>query len=149
MKLYIKHDISGDLKVGLIKDIWIIYNGVVIFKRNSDDEIKNQIFGAFLTAIDMFATQVSTKGVEEFELQKMKFLIKRNQNLLFIVNAPSKIKPKKMKKEINQIESAFLEKFTLEFLEKWDGDVSVFDSFKEVLDRSFTDTVNAFENDIW
>lgn len=135
--------------MGLIKDIWIIYNGVVVFKRNSDDEVKNQIFGAFLTAIDQFATQITTKGVEEFELQALKFLLKRNENLMFIVNAPTKMKKKKLKKEIDYLEQAFLEQFPHSFLKTWDGDVSVFEPFSAKLDQSFSETIDSFESGIW
>ena len=43
--------------MGLVSDIFIIYNGVVIFSRNSGQKLDEQIFGAYITAIDQFSNQ--------------------------------------------------------------------------------------------
>ena len=60
--------------------------------------MNEQIFGAYITAIDQFSSELTEKGVQEFELQNLKYVLTRHGKLLFVASAPTKIKAKKILK---------------------------------------------------
>ena len=135
--------------MGLIKDLYIIYHGVVIFSRTSGNAMNEQIFGAYITAIDQFSSELTEKGVQEFELQNLKYVLTRHGKLLFVASAPTKIKAKKILKELKIIESQFLEDYPIDFLGAWDGNVDIFKEFHKQLDKSFKGVVKNFEKSVW
>lgn len=135
--------------MGVLEDIWIIQNGVVLFSRNYQGSINDQMFGAYLYALDLFSSKIATKGVQEFELKNNKFLLKRHKEILFIVNAPSTIKQKKIKKELDNLADMFLTEYTPEFFQNWDGNIDIFESFNQKLDDSISKKIQSFESGIW
>lgn len=131
------------------KDIWIINNGVVIFSQSSGDIIDEQFFTAYLNAIEQFSSQLTSSGVEEFELGAKRFVLKRNEELLFIVTAPQKVKQKKVQKEVDRIENLFLKNFPIEFFKGWDGNIEIFKGFSEKIEENEDDIISNFEESVW
>ena len=121
--------------MGLIKDLYIILHGVVIFSRTTTDSINEQIFGAYITAIDQFSSELTEDGIQKFELQNLQYVLTRHDKLLFVANGRN-VKVKKILKELKFIVTSFLEDFPIEFLNGWDGNVEIFKQFNNRLNKS-------------
>lgn len=116
--------------VQLIKDLWILTeSGTTVFSRVLDPRINPQLFGALMSAINIFAEKLGKGGISNFEVSKIKFSIIKEKNFLFVVTSSKTIKSKKIYNELKYISTRFFELYPKEMLEKWNSDVELFATF--------------------
>lgn len=118
-----------------IQDLWIVHsNGTVLFKRAYDERVDAQLFGGFMTALNVFASKISgTEGIHSFELGDKRFYLVKKIDMIFVGNSR---KSKNAFKELELISQKFLNTFPIELLDIWNGDLSFFDAFQAQIEDS-------------
>ncbi|MFW9942015.1 MAG: hypothetical protein ACFFFT_13310 [Candidatus Thorarchaeota archaeon] len=134
----------------IIQDIWIISEaGAVLYHRVFDKKVDEQLFGALMSALNMFAEQISAGGLSSFELKDKKFIMTKQHGISFIVNSEKKAKEKKVKVELKNIVEKFFNLYPKETFDNWDNDISVFEDFEKYIEGSLQDTIDKFEKAFW
>ncbi|MFX1531973.1 MAG: hypothetical protein ACFFBC_12725 [Promethearchaeota archaeon] len=134
----------------IIQDIWIINEaGAVLYHRVFDKKVDEQLFGALMSALNMFAEQISAGGLSSFELKDKKFIMTKQHGISFIVNSEKKAKDKKVKVELKNIVEKFFNLYPKETFDNWDNDISVFEDFEKYIEGSLQDTIDKFEKAFW
>jgi len=129
----------------ILNDIWILYeSGVVVYSRMLEPRINPQLFGALMSALNLFAEQLSNGGITNFELSKLRFTIIKKKNFIFVANSSNKSKEKKVLNELSHISEKFFELYPEEVLEKWDNDINIFASFENEIKDSLEETTKKF-----
>ena len=138
------------METGLIQDIWIISEaGTVLFHRVFDKKVDEQLFGALMSALNMFAEQISTGGLSSFELKDKKYIFMKQNGISFIVNSSTKTQEKKVKEQMRNIISKFSNLYPKEFFNTWDNDIIIFKNFKEHIKDTLQETIDTFEKAFW
>lgn len=118
----------------VIDDLWILTEeGTVIFSRVLNAKIQDQLFGALMSALNIFSQRFSDDGLKQFKLNKMQFVLMKSKNLLFIANTLRIEKSQKVDNELTQVIQLFFKRYS-SVLEQWDGDITVFSDFIKDLD---------------
>ena len=122
-----------------IEDLWVcLKTGAVIFHYSSSERTQDPtIMGAILSAVDTYSTQLSEQGVSSFQFVNKRLTFLKNHNMMFVAAAQTKTKPKKITQFLNDISDDFFNLYTVESLEKWEGDVNFFAEFNEDLKTKF------------
>jgi len=136
--------------VKVIQDLWILdSSGVTIFQRVFDQKIDGQLFGGFMTALNIFASQLNKDGLSNFEVGEQRFYFYRKSRLTFIVDAASNIKPAKVMNELELIVQKFVDSYPDEILRYWTGDASFFNGFTEIIEDSLVYIIDNFKKSFW
>ena len=119
----------------ILQDIWIVEkSGIVVFHREFDKVVSPQLFGAMMSALNMFAEQLAEGGLSNFELQNSRFTIIKKSGLIFVANSSKKYNQKKVNKELKKISDKFFNLYS-EKLKNFKGQIGVFSNFiKEIED---------------
>ena len=134
----------------VLRDIWILTDsGVTVFSRVVDPRIKPQIFGALMSALNTYAEELTDGGISNFEMKKIRFVIIKLKHFLFVANASSKIKTKKILDELSVISEKFFNTYSEEVLENWDNDVSIFEDFDSRIEDSLEVIAEKFQKGFW
>jgi len=130
----------------VLQDIWILTNsGIVLFNRVFDKQMKTQLFGALMSALNSFAENLAEGGLSNFELSNKKFIIMKKNDILYVANASKKVKQKKVVEQLEKVSEKFFELYPVEWLKtKWDNDVNVFEDFKNHIGDSLEDPIKKF-----
>ncbi|MFW9819140.1 MAG: hypothetical protein ACFFE5_05980 [Candidatus Thorarchaeota archaeon] len=113
----------------VLQDIWILQNsGLVIFHREFDKVVSPQLFGAMMSALNMFAEQLTEGGLSNFDLKDTRFTIIKKLKLLFIATSSKKYNQKKVNKELEKISSKFIKLYDKQ-LEQFSGRLDGFSNF--------------------
>lgn len=124
----------------LLRDLWILTeNGTTVYSRVIDPRVNPQIFGALMSALNTFAEKLTEGGISNFELSNIRFFIIKRNHFIFVANSSSKIKIKKVQKELDDISEKFFALYPEEMLKKWDSDVGLFDNFVNSITNSLED----------
>jgi len=127
-----------------IQDLWILTNtGVVVFNRVFDAQLKTQLFGALMSALNSFAEQLAEGGLSNFELSDKRFIIMKKKNFLFVANSAKKIKEKRVIDQLGKIAKTFFQKYENNLVD-WDHDISVFTDFEKDIGDSLQDPIKEF-----
>lgn len=133
----------------ILQDIWIVTkNGTVVWSRTFNSKISEQLFGALISAIMSFAKEISNKNLTHIELTDRTFIFQKRKGLIFITNAPKKVKEKRIKKELQRISDKFFELYSFQ-INEWNNDISIFDDFEDHIKDSLEKTINKFEKGFW
>lgn len=133
----------------IIQDLWILKEGLVIFKRVFDEKIQDQLLGGFMSALTSFAQQIDKEGLSSFTIGDRTWYLKKQDGILFIANAGEKAKPKKIIGELDQIASKFRQKYPKELVGSWNGDVSFFNSFEDEIEDSIETPLEKLKDSFW
>ncbi|MFX0044072.1 MAG: hypothetical protein ACFE8L_14250 [Candidatus Hodarchaeota archaeon] len=129
----------------VLNDLWILTeSGITVYSRVLDPRINPQLFGALMSALNLFAEQLSNGGITNFELSKLRFTIIKKNNFIFIANSSNKSKEKKVLNELSRISDKFFELYPEEILEKWDNDINIFSNFENEIKDSLEETTRKF-----
>ncbi len=129
----------------VLQDIWILTNtGTVLFNRVFDAQMKTQLFGALMSALNSFAEKLAEGGLSNFELSDKRFLIMKTKNYIFVASSTKKAKEKKVTVELEKVVSRFQSKYPDEWFEKWDNDVSVFEGFENEIEDTLEEPIKKF-----
>ena len=126
----------------IIQDIWILDKaGVAIFHRAFEKTISPQMFGAMMSALHMFAEELTEGGLSNFELNERKYTIIKKSGLLFVVNSSKNHKQKKVNRELERISKKFLKLYS-EQLKNFKGETGAFEEFTSVIENALEDKNN-------
>lgn len=119
----------------MINAIYIIYNGICLFSHQYDEEIrrKENIISAFISAINQFATHLAHKDLKRLILEDEIFSFSKINDILFVFSHDN-LKDSKLRRLSNLLSEKFFERYK-STLDNWDGEVSIFESFHEELDK--------------
>ena len=128
----------------IFDDLWILTgSGVVVFDHVVDVQLKSQLFGALMSALNSFAEQLAEGGLSNFELSEKRFIIMKKNDFLFVASTTKKVKEKTVIDQLDNIANNFFEKYS-DTLKNWDQDISVFSDFKEEIEDSLNGNVKKF-----
>jgi len=134
----------------LIQDIWILAeSGIVLFHRVFNKQIDAQLFGALMTALNVFAEQLSKGGLTNFELSEKRFSVIKRKNLLFIANSSKNQKHKKVAQELDIITKRFFELYNDDFMAHFNGDIREFADFENEIELSLEEISRKFQKAFW
>ena len=133
----------------VVQDIWILNeSGIVVFSRVFNPKVNEQLFGALMTALNSFASELAKGGLTSFELSAIRFTIYKDKDFLFVANSAKKVKEKKVQDELQIIAEKFFDKYS-DILASWDSDVNVFANFNDDIEDSLEDTIKKFQKAFW
>jgi hypothetical protein len=113
----------------VFQDIWILdRSGIVVFHREYDKVVSPQLFGAMMSALNMFAEQLAEGGLSNFELKETRFTIIKKSGLIFVANSSKKFNQKKINKELQKLSTRFINLYA-EKLKKFKGEIGAFSDF--------------------
>lgn len=120
----------------ILQDIWILdRSGIVIFYREFDKVVSPQLFGAMMSALNMFAEQLTEGGLSNFDLQSTRFTIIKKSDLIFVANSSKQYSQKKVNKELKKISDKFIKLYS-EKLKNFDGEIGAFSDFKNEIESA-------------
>ncbi len=132
------------MTVKVIQDLWILTNtGVVLFNRVYDAQMKTQLFGALMSALNSFAEKLAEGGLSNFELSDKRFVIMKKKNNIYVANCNKKTKEKKVITQLENVSARFMDKYS-DVLENWDNDISVFSDFEKEIEGSLEAPIKKF-----
>jgi len=122
----------------ILRNIWILeYSGIVLYHRKYDDTVLPQLFGAMMSALNIFAESLS-EGLLSFEVGLIRFTTIKKNNLLFIATTTIKISPKKVSKELKKISKRFFQNYS-EKIKNFKGNIDDFIDFASKIESSIED----------
>ena len=120
----------------ILQDIWILDKaGVVIFHRAFEKTVSPQMFGAMMSALHMFAEELTEGGLSNFELNERKFTIIKKSGLLFVSNSSKEHNQKKVNKELEKISKKFFKLYS-EQLKHFKGEIGAFEEFVSTIESA-------------
>ncbi|MHA1148834.1 MAG: hypothetical protein ACTSR8_11400 [Promethearchaeota archaeon] len=135
--------------VNVIQDLWIfLKTGIVLFDRVFDENVDANLFGAMMSALDNFATEISGGGITSFELRDKCFSILEKKDVLFVATYPKKNKEKKVVQELHKISNRFFELYTID-IDNFEGEVSQYRAFEKEIDDSLEQVIDKMQKGFW
>ena len=93
----------------IFDDLWVLTSsGVVVFDHVVDVQLKSQLFGALMSALNSFAEQLAEGGLSNFELSEKRFIIMKKNEFLFVASTTKKVKEKTVIQQLENIANNFL-----------------------------------------
>ena len=122
----------------ILQNLWIItQNGAVIFNRDYNMTIDEQMFGAIMTSLLTFAERGLFKNIiSSFNISDKQIYLSKKEDLIFITDTSEKIKVKKIEKELNKIIDRFFVRFPSDQCLPWECDINRYTDFKEEIEDS-------------
>ncbi|MFX0020711.1 MAG: hypothetical protein ACFE9S_00175 [Candidatus Hermodarchaeota archaeon] len=128
----------------VLQDIWILeHSGITIFHREFDSIVSPQLFGAMMSALNMFAEQLTEGGLSNFDLKDKRFTIIKKRDLIFVATSSKKYNQKKINKELEKISDKFLTLYK-DNLEKYQGKIGAFSDFINEIGNSIEGKSNSY-----
>ena len=124
----------------VIEEIWIFTrDGIPIAEFGSKKNFKQEMVGGFLSAIKTYCQEVSGSELKSFSMGDFKFMCVSalKNSIIICCKSAMSVKEKNIQKMIKVITKMFNEMFSVEELENWNGDISLFDDFSKKLDLYF------------
>ncbi|MFX1274190.1 MAG: hypothetical protein ACFFBP_00530 [Promethearchaeota archaeon] len=125
----------------LIEDLWIFSSdGRPLIEVFHNTQFDSALLGAFLAAMESFSKELSNTQLNNFSFGKKKFLITSclDGNIFLVSQSDFKTKSKKIQKVFKIIAEFFEEIYSIEDIDKWDGDTKFFNSFKDRINLYFS-----------
>ena len=132
----------------VIQDLWIIKNGLVLFKRVYDEKLDSDLFGAMMTALRCMGDEMGLqRGLSKFEVDNKKFFISTKNEIHFIGNGDSRVKDKKIMNELEIVKVIFFDSYDDQMLAEWNGGaVDQFENFGEKIKYSLEQAIDRFKS---
>ena len=124
----------------IIKDLWIFSrDGIPIVEVFNNSKVDSLLLGAFLSALESFSLEVTGADIRSFSFGDNKFILTSflKGNIYLVSRCDIKVKTKKVMKVFEIITEFFEESYTINDIENWDGDLSLFDRFKDRIELYF------------
>ena len=109
-----------------------------MFHREFNESVAPQLFGAMMSALNMFSEELSDGGLSNFELENRRFTLIKKENLLFVANSSRKFNQKKVNKELKKVSRKFLKLYS-EKLESYKGEIGAFSEFENLIKDALED----------
>jgi len=118
----------------VLRDIWILTEtGLTVFSRAIDPRVNPQLFGGLMSALNMFAENLSEGGMTNFELSNIRFTIVKKNQFLFIANSSNQFKIKKVLNELKIISKKFFKIYPEEIIRSFNTNLKVFADFENYI----------------
>lgn len=135
--------------VKVLQDIWIITDGgISCFTRVFNKNLNEQLFAALLSALNIFAEEVTQGGLTNFEIQNNRFTIMKEKGFIFVSKSSKKIKENKVNEELEKVKKKFFDKYKGIVLDDWDGDISIFEDFEKSIMDTLENPIKKFWHDL-
>ncbi len=124
----------------LLDELWVFSRaGVPLVEFGKEGKVDKALLGCFISAIQSFSQQTSGKKIKSFNVGKNKFTCAPcfQDNIILVCRSPLEVKMKDLLKICEIISKLFEGMFNLEEITQWNGDLSLFDKFKNKLDLYF------------
>ncbi|MFX0071339.1 MAG: hypothetical protein ACFFAO_09640 [Candidatus Hermodarchaeota archaeon] len=133
-----------------LQDLLILTDrGISVWNKIQNTDTENQLVGMLMIALNNFAEEISTGGLSNFEISKLRFSLLKKDGFLFIASSSIKIKEKKILTELKQVMHKFFDKYSNTVLKSWNGDLSLFSDFEEVLKNNKKELMTDFISQHW
>jgi hypothetical protein len=121
------------MKNRYIEDLWILTDdGITLF--SSDDKIMDaQLFGGFLTAINLFVEELTNGYLKSFDTGTRRFYILKTPRLVFVASAPMIYRDEVVFEQLENVKDLFLELYPPEYFKTWNHNTSEFSSFGNMI----------------
>ncbi|MBD3341603.1 MAG: hypothetical protein GF353_21035 [Candidatus Lokiarchaeota archaeon] len=134
----------------LVKDLWILKSsGIVLFHRVYHERVDPNLFGALMSALNAYASELADGGLSSFELHNQRYTFMKKDDFIFIANSSRKVKEKRILSELEEISKKFFDSYPNDFFEKWNGEVSVFSNFEHQIEPSLAEISERFREAFW
>ena len=140
---------SNEQHLKVIKDLFIIKDGLVLFCRSFHVLVDPNLFGALMSALDSYARVLADGGLSSFEIEQRRFTLLKREGFIFIANSSRKVKEKHVLKELNSVADKFFSIYELEFLKNWNGDTSAFANFEQEIKDSLKEIISKLVKAFW
>ena len=125
----------------ILRDVWILTeSGLTIFSRVKDSKLDPQVFGGLMSALNMFAQNLSEGGMSNFALSNIRFTLLKKNHLFFVSNSSNQVKSKKVLNELKIIAKRFFKEFSDEYIQNFNSNVRVFADFKHLINASLEES---------
>ena len=121
----------------------------MLYHRHFNDDMDDQLFGGILSAINMFSEQFIKEGLSSFELSSKLFTLKKQHDIIFLVNSAPDVSKERLNKELDVIVQKFFEIYPKDVLTNWNGEVSMFRDFEDKIQNSLQGIVKKFKKAFW
>lgn len=125
---------------GFIEDLWIITSdGIPLIEVFKNTNVNTFILSAYLSAIESFSKEVSGQELLSLGFGNKKLLITPclEGNVYLVSQYSAKVKEKKIKGIFTLLTEFFEESYTIDDIQTWNGDISLFNKFKERINLYF------------
>jgi len=124
----------------LLDELWVFSRaGVPIVEFSKEKNVDKTFLGFFISAIKTFSQKVSGRELKGFNIGNNKYTCIHclQDKLVLVCRSPIDVNKKKIQKICSVIGVMFEKMFSIEDIEKWDGDISFFDDFQHKIDLYF------------
>ena len=124
----------------MLKELWILTRDglpLVCFTEEGADS-ENLVCG-FISALQSFCNELTSDDLRIIQLQDEKITMSTclDETALIVCKTTGKIKEKKIQKMTNMIKNMFEKMYKAEDLKDWNGDLSLFDNFRNRISLYF------------
>jgi hypothetical protein len=110
-----------------MEHVWIMRtDGIVLFHKGPSDGFDCDLIAGFLSAVNVFASQIDESGLKEIELGNQAIAISKVHDLFFMIMHEKKVKAKKIAERLARMVAVFFELYPQEKLNAWRGNLSEF-----------------------
>ena len=119
-----------------LDDFWILTKtGVLIYQSSKEKSYDEQFFGMLLSALNMFAEQISNGGLSSFDLANKRFSFIEKNQIIFLGSSASNLKEKTAKKELEAVIKLFFKLYPEDLMNNWTGNVHIFSKLKSEMEK--------------
>jgi len=124
----------------LLDELWVFSRaGVPIVDFSKEGSVDKTFLGFFISAIKTFSQAASGRELKAFSIGQKKYscIHCMDDQIILVCRSPLYVDKKKIKKICKVIGKMFEDMFKIDDIEKWDGDLSFFNTFKHKIDLYF------------
>ncbi len=124
----------------ILKELWIFSKeGIPLTQFCEEDSLDETLIGGFISAIKSYTQQLADGGLQSFKMVDDKFTLMPTLqgNVILVCRSSSKTKEKKVQQICEVICKIFEDLYDVNDLKNWNGDLSLFDKFRDRLDLYF------------
>ena len=134
----------------VLQDLWILTeSGIVLYHREFNENLDDQLFGGLLAAINSFVEELIKGGLSSFQLRDKRFSFLIKNDIIFIADSSKKVKEKRVQGELELISKRFFELYSEDIISAWDNDTSRFINFGKEIENSLEDIIKKLQDAFW
>ena len=118
----------------IFEELWIFsHEGAPLIEIFHSSNIHTELIAPFLSAIESFSKELTGQRLESITMGDHKFVLATclNENILLVSVCNIKVKDKLIKNMFNIMANYFEEMYTIDDIKNWNGDLSLFDKYKD------------------
>ncbi len=134
-----------------IEEFYVITEtGICIYAHTLHNEIDENLFAGFMTALNQFSMSWSSESLNAFRLGQAKYTILSQDKLLFVARTSIKAKEKALRKELQEMVEIFQDRAgTLDFSAPWESTRDAQGELNDALNRFLLPAEDKMHYAIW